>query len=122
MDGLENRVIPRKSGLWAQELPRYGESGFPIGEFAQFGRIQGGLQHARQNRVPAAVPRNEIEIPALAAAFAAFEHAHQNIAAPLEFGFRNLRRPDYKEPLPKEFSNLIGGQRRFQGDWSKDSD
>src|ERR1700722_8923094 len=112
--GLENRVISRKSGLGTQQLPRDGDSRFTIRPFAQFRRVQRRLKYGRQNGVSAAVPRNEIEISALAAPFAAFEHAHQNIAAPLEIAFRNLRRFNDEKPLPKELGNLISAKRLFQ--------
>jgi len=37
-----------------------------VAQFAQFGCVQGGLQHARQRRVFAAVARDEIEfLPSL---------------------------------------------------------
>jgi len=60
---FEDRVISGEAGLRTQQLPRYSERGFPIRQFAQFGCVQGGLQHARQRRVFAAVARNQIEIP-----------------------------------------------------------
>src|ERR1700728_3356536 len=36
MNRLENRVIPCKSGLPPEQLPRDGESSLPIGQFPQF--------------------------------------------------------------------------------------
>src|ERR1700723_4011853 len=38
MNRLENRVIPCKSGLRPEQLPRGDESRLSIGEFSQFGR------------------------------------------------------------------------------------
>src|SRR5882762_3834897 len=104
---FEDRVISGEAGLRTQQLPRYSERGFPIRQFAQFGCVQGGLQHARQRRVFAAVARNQIEISALAAALTAVEHAHQDFAAPLELGFRNEGCLDDEKSLPKKFGDLI---------------
>jgi hypothetical protein len=114
VDRFENRVISGETGLRTHQLPRYRESGFPIGQIPQIGRIQGGLQYAGQRGFFTAVFRNEIEISALAAALAAFEHAHQDLAAPFKLGFRNERSFDDEKPLLKEFSNLISRKRFVQ--------
>jgi hypothetical protein len=48
---------------------------------------------------------------ALAAALAAFEHAHQNVAAPVEFGLMHQLRRYNEKSLPKKLGNLISGKR-----------
>ena len=107
VDWFENRMISGKTSLGTQQLLRYRQRCFPIGQPPQFGRVQGGLKHTGQCGVLASVSSDEIQISALAAALVAFEHTHQNLAAPFKLGFRNERSFDDEKPLPKEFGKLI---------------
>ena len=114
VDWFENRVIPGKGSLGTQQLPRYRESCFPIGQIPQFVRVQRGLKHAGQRGVSATVFRNEIEISTLGATLTAVEHTHQNLAAPFKLGFRNKRSFNDEKPLQKKFSDLISRKRFVQ--------
>ena len=68
----------------------------------------GQLEELGRSHVAGAVRRGEIQIPAFATPLSAENHAHQNVAAPLEFLRGYLRFLNDEKSEPRKLLNLLG--------------